>query len=45
LSGLPGRQPNKTIPVLGRELFVLRKTGSDWRIADYMFNSSERAES
>jgi hypothetical protein len=45
LSGLPGHQPNKTIPVFSRELFVLRKTGSDWRIADYMLNSPERAES
>jgi len=28
-----------------RELWVLRKTSSGWRIVDYMFNRSERAGS
>jgi hypothetical protein len=36
---------NTTIPVLSRELFVLRKTSPGWRIVDYMFNHSERARS
>lgn len=38
-------EPNTTIALISRELFVLRKTGSQWRIADYMFNHQERAGS
>jgi len=32
-----------TIPVVSRELVVLRKTSSGWKIVDYRFNQSERA--
>lgn len=35
-------ETNTTISGLSRELWVLRKTGSGWRIVDYMFNRSER---
>jgi ketosteroid isomerase-like protein len=38
-------EPNTTISLTSRELFVLRKTGSEWRIVDYMFSHPERAES
>lgn len=38
-------EPDTTIELVSRELFVLRKTGSEWRIADYMFNHPERAAS
>jgi uncharacterized protein (TIGR02246 family) len=31
---------NNATQVVSRELFVLRKSGSDWLITDYMFNSS-----
>jgi hypothetical protein len=34
---------NTTIQGISRELRVLRKTSSGWRIVDYMFSSSERA--
>jgi hypothetical protein len=36
-------ETNTTIPGLSRELWVLRRTGSLWRVVDYMFNQSERA--
>lgn len=29
---------NNPIAVVSRELFVLRRAGTDWQIADYMFN-------
>ena len=32
------RAANSTITVGSRELFVLRRTGTDWQITDYMFN-------
>jgi len=38
-------EPDTTIELVSRELFVLRKTGSGWRIADYMFNHPQRAAS
>ncbi|MGH3184182.1 MAG: hypothetical protein ACRDOE_20065 [Streptosporangiaceae bacterium] len=38
-------EPNTTISLTSRELFVLRKTGSEWQIIDYMFNHSEHAGS
>ena len=38
-------EPDTTIELVSRELFVLRKTGSEWRIADYTFNHPERAAS
>ena len=36
---------NTTIRGPSRELWVLRRTDSGWRIVDYMFNRSERTES
>ena len=36
-------KPNTTIELVSRELFVLRKTGSVWRIVDYMLNHPEHA--
>jgi len=36
---------NTTIQGMSRELWVLRKADSGWRIVDYMFNRSERAAS
>ena len=36
-------ETNTTIQGLSRELWVLRRDGSGWRIVDYMFNRSERA--
>jgi ketosteroid isomerase-like protein len=36
---------NITISGISRELWVLRKTGSQWGVVDYMFNQSERAGS
>jgi uncharacterized protein (TIGR02246 family) len=35
---------NTTLPADHRELFVLRKTGSEWLIAYYMFNDTKRKE-
>ncbi len=35
---------NTTLPADHRELFVLRKTGSEWSIAYYMFNDTKRKE-
>lgn len=31
------------VPVTSRELFVLRKIGTDWRVVAYMFNRPEPA--
>jgi hypothetical protein len=36
-------ETNTTTQGLSRELLVPRKTGSDWRVVDDMFNQSERA--
>ena len=36
-------ETNATIQGLSRELWVLRKADSGWRIVDYMFNRSGRA--
>lgn len=38
-------ETNTTIQGLSRELWVLRKANSGWRIVDYMFNRSGRAGS
>lgn len=32
---------NAAVPLGSRELFVLRRTGADWKITDYMFNRPE----
>jgi hypothetical protein len=33
--------PDTALELVSRELFVLRRTGSEWRIVDYMFNRPE----
>jgi ketosteroid isomerase-like protein len=33
--------PDTALELVSREIFVLRRTGSEWRIVDYMFNRPE----